>query len=200
MKQLRIPVPSGRVTRLAVLVLILAISCTFAYVALRLLDLSNQVVDLKTESANNATAARALARQVRNLGGTPVVTPPPAGQTGPAGGVGPQGPPGPQGPEGLMGPQGQTGPHGARGSTGPVGSTGPAGPEGAVGPQGPQGDTGPQGPAGTDGTNGTDGRNAPTITAVAFSGDPSACELDVTLSDGTVLTTPVPTSFCTPPP
>jgi hypothetical protein len=98
------------------------------------------------------------------------------------------------------------GPKGGTGAPGDIGATGP-------GPSDPQVASAVagycdahnqcQGPSGSDGSNGTDGRDgkdAPTITAVAFSGNAAACELDVTLSDSTVLTTPVPGSFCIPPP
>lgn len=108
-------------------------------------------------------ASQALARQVRKLGGTPLVSPPVEVSEGPAGAVGPVGPPGPQGVPGLPGAMG---PRGRAGQAGVPGPTGPTGPAGEPGPRGEKGDAGPQGPAGpagADGQPGKDGANGTVI-------------------------------------
>lgn len=106
---------------------------------------------------------------------------------------------GPSGPDGRQGIPGQTG------SPGDVGERGPAPTDAqvldAVGVycslhgdcQGPRGDQGPKGDPGND------GRDAPTIVSAAITGDITACLLSVTLSDGSVISTPVPAQFCTGP-
>ncbi|WP_272495201.1 hypothetical protein [Nocardioides bruguierae] len=134
----------------------------------------------RVAAADNAAAlgeaeniTRRLARQVRRLGGTPVVTPSdiePA--TGPAGPVGAIGPPGPRGPagqdgedgedgtdgqDGADGKRGRTGATGATGETGATGATGAAGADGTDGKTGATGATGPQGPAGPKGETGATG-------------------------------------------
>lgn len=117
---------------------------------------------LATDLDRQQAAAKALARQVRSLGGAPVVTPTPVpGAIGPTGPIGPQGLPGIPGPQGPPGPKGDPGNNGSTGATGTQGSagapgatgskgdTGPQGPPGPQGDPGPKGDPGPQGPAGT---------------------------------------------------
>lgn len=125
----------------------------------------------------------ALANQVKELGGTPVVEPK-NGEPGAPGPQGPRGPEGPQGPPGIqgkqgsigvtgrspecllvptrcVGPKGATGQNGAVGPQGPKGDTGATGKTGDQGPIGPQGEVGPegkQGPPGIDGTIGPQGR------------------------------------------
>jgi hypothetical protein len=98
---------------------------------------------------------RVLAQQVRDLGGTPKVSP----QPGPPGSPGPPGRPGISvtGPAGPPGPSGRPG----RTVTGPPGKpgvtvTGPPGPPGAsvTGPPGPKGDKGDQGDKGEKGDPG----------------------------------------------
>lgn len=113
-----------------------------------------------TEDLRTANEARdALARQVQQLGGTPV-----AGSPGSRGEVGPSGPPGPSGLNGSDGQPGAdstvpgpTGPAGADGKNGVDGQDGQPGADSTV--PGPVGPAGPPGPAGADGANGTDGRN-----------------------------------------
>lgn len=125
---------------------------------------------------------RALAQQVKSLGGEPVVAPSEApepvaglpellpGLNGLPGPVGPPGPPGPPGPKGdqgargllgLLGPAGAPGPPGATGEPGTVGETGPPGAAGEPGPQGPAGPPGPEGPAGPQGPQGPEGPAGP---------------------------------------
>lgn len=113
----------------------------------------------------------ALARQVQELGGTPVAGPP--GLRGEPGepGVGVTGPPGPQGAPGADGEPGDTGPSGSPGrsgkdgvdgtdgSAGEPGSVGATGPAGPPGPQGEPGPAGPQGEPGADGEDGVDGED-----------------------------------------
>lgn len=119
----------------------------------------------------------ALAAQVKQLGGTPVVEP----KAGERGDAGPQGPPGPAGPEGPVGPRGPQGPIGITGQTprcilepsrcvGPKGDAGAAGAAGKDGSQGPAGQkgepgaagqTGPQGPVGPQGDPGAVGPAGP---------------------------------------
>lgn len=133
------------------------------------------------------------------------------GLQGPRGFQGLQGPKGDRGPRGFtgdLGPRGLGGPTGAPGETGPIGQPGTDGQDGATGPVGPKGEkgdpgekgekgaTGDIGPQGVAGPQGAAGANAPVITAVDFQGDATACSLVVTLSDGTVLTTPVPVTLC----
>lgn len=115
-----------------------------------------------------------LARQVQQLGATPVAGPPGSrGEPGAAGVTGPPGPSGPPGPAGEDGPPGASGSPGREGTPGPEGSPGVSGSPGAQGvdgrdgvqgqpgPAGPQGDPGPQGPAGKDGADGKDGQTCP---------------------------------------
>jgi hypothetical protein len=125
---------------------------------------------------SQANAARdALARQVQQLGASPVAGPPGSrGEPGPAvtGPAGPAGSPGASGASGKAGaaasPEpGPTGPRGVAGSPGadstvpgPSGAQGLPGADSTVpGPQGDQGVAGVAGAAGKDGTNGTDGRD-----------------------------------------
>lgn len=128
----------------------------------------------------------ALAEQVRDMGGEPIVEPTKKPDTGPLNGTdgidgedgedGVQGPPGAQGERGPKGDKGDRGSGGTDGSDGAQGSAGadglngadgapgepgPQGEPGPVGPAGPKGDTGPAGPAGADGKDGADGDDAP---------------------------------------
>lgn len=130
------------------------------------------VQQLNDELVTSNRARDALARQVQDMGGTPV-----AGKPGSRGGVGPSGPPGPAGPTGDRGPRGVTGSpgptgppgdDGTDGKAGRAGSPGPsgeAGSDGSAGQSGPQGEpgpagpAGPQGPAGEGGKDGADGRD-----------------------------------------
>lgn len=117
--------------------------------------LAVQTVQLSADLRSANEARDGLARQVQQLGASPVAGPP--GSRGDAGLTGPQGPEGPQGPAGrdaptptpLPGPTGPTGPSGASGAAGRDGTNstipGPAGSPGA------DGSPGPQGPPGTAG-------------------------------------------------
>lgn len=109
---------------------------------------------------------RALAQQVRDLGGTPV-----AGPKGNDGAAGPQGAPGTPGANGQDGKPGRDGNPGADGQPGPTGSPGPTGAPGEAGERGPaglqgergeQGLPGPQGPAGPQGDKGDPAEACPT--------------------------------------
>ena len=137
----------------------------FLWIVLTLQSLAS---DLRT--ANQARDA--LARQVQQLGGTPVAGEPGSrGEVGPAGQPGEKGEPGPIGPTGPVGPPGapgddgtngvgQPGAPGTPGTPGADGETvvGPPGPAGEPGPAGPQGE---QGPRGEDGADGRDGQACP---------------------------------------
>lgn len=106
-------------------------------------------------------ASETLAKQVRRLGGTPLVTPSVEVTAGPTGPVGATGQRGATGPAGQPGPAGATGLTGATGETGPSGAPGQPGPKGDPGPKGADGNTGPTGPAGADGKDGKDGEPGP---------------------------------------
>lgn len=107
---------------------------------------------VEEQLSEQQVASEQLARQVRRLGGTPVVDPSdlPAGEPGPAGATGPAGPRGEQGARGPRGPAGAPGASGEDGAPGATGEPGPAGPQGPAGPAGAQGERGPEGPAGQD--------------------------------------------------
>lgn len=119
----------------------------------------------KLETANEARDA--LARQVEQLGATPVAGKPGSrGEPGRSiiGPKGDRGEPGPSGSPGEDGRAGDDGDDGAGGSPGPAGSPGADGVPGAGGPQGEPGPAGPQGepgPAGQDGSDGKDGQTCP---------------------------------------
>lgn len=136
----------------------------------------------------------ALARQVQELGGTPVAGPP--GLRGEPGVsvTGPSGPPGEDGRDGVDGKDaptitpspGATGPRGPQGEpgasvtgpSGPPGATGPAGPQGVQGVQGERGekgDTGDVGPAGPPGPNCPDGYS---LQAPSYDPDALVCRRD----------------------
>lgn len=121
----------------------------------------NQARDLRDERAYN----RALAQQVRELGGRPVEGPrgepgePGVGVTGPPGEKGDKGDPGEPAPT-LTPSPGATGPRGPRGEPG-VSVTGPSGPPGATGPVGPQGIQGVEGERGETGATGPQGPPGP---------------------------------------
>jgi hypothetical protein len=145
--------------------------------------------DLRT--ANEARDA--LARQVQQLGGTPVAgSPGSRGGIGPTGVAGPSGPSGPSGPVGATGPSGKSGTPGASGTPGQIGasgspgSAGSAGDIGPSGPAGPQGDTGPAGPQGDKGDTGEQGPAGPncpdgySLQAPAYDPDALVCRADST--------------------
>lgn len=104
--------------------------------------------------------SRILAQQVRDLGGTPRVTPEP-GPTGPAGSPGPSGQPGAPGSPGQNGRNGTNGLTGSTGPAGPKGTQGAQGSPGPAGANGPQGATGPAGPKGDPGATGSPGPTGP---------------------------------------
>jgi hypothetical protein len=117
----------------------------------------------------------ALARQVQELGGTPVAGPPGlrgepgVGETGPSGAPGRDGvdgkdaptvtpSPGATGPRGLQGEPGVS----VTGPSGPPGATGATGPQGVQGERGEKGDTGEVGPEGPPGPNCPEGHSLQT--------------------------------------
>lgn len=149
-------------------VLLLAGLACLALVALWVQGVTH---DLRMEREYN----RALAQQVRELGGKPVAGPRgepgqsvvgPSGLPGLPGQDGEDGEPGPTGPSGSPGEAGKNGADGsdgvagepgAVGATGAVGPAGPAGPQGEPGPAGPQGEQGPRGEQGPAGQSCPDG-------------------------------------------
>ncbi|MGZ0231099.1 collagen-like protein [Streptomyces sp. CPS1] len=141
------------------------LGAAFAWILLTIQGLNS---DLRTANA----ARDALARQVQQLGHTPVGGPPgsrgepgksivgpqgPKGDPGEPGSPGPTGSPGPSGSPGKTGNAGPDGSPGPSGSPGPTGAVGAPGQQGEAGPQGPAGEPGPAGPAGKDGQDGKDG-------------------------------------------
>lgn len=104
-----------------------------------------------------------LAEQVREMGGTPRVTPEP----GPAGSPGASGQPGAPGGQGVPGRNGTSGGQGPSGSPGAVGASGAPGQsgspgkDGATGAAGAKGETGEQGPRGEQGPSGPPGPSCP---------------------------------------
>lgn len=101
--------------------------------------------------------SHALADQVEQLGGVPLVSPSP-GPPGERGEPGPTGPPGAT----IVGPRGPAGPSGPPGRDGKDGAQGPAGAAGSPGPRGEPGETvtGPPGPRGEPGKDGADGKDS----------------------------------------
>lgn len=136
----------------------------------------------------------ALARQVQQLGGTPVAGPP--GLRGEPGepGVGVTGQPGVPGRDGVDGADGEPGKPGPTGSPGSDGKdgvdgadstvpgpTGPAGPQGVPGVQGPQGEQGvrgEQGPQGEQGPAGPECRDGYSLQAPSYDPDALVCRKD----------------------
>lgn len=133
---------------------------------------------------------RALAQQVRDLGGKPVKGPqgepgePGVGVTGPPGVPGRDGVDGVDGAEGSPGPSGSPGSDGKAGSdgrTGEPGAVGATGPAGPPGPQGEPGPAGPQGEPGADGVDGEDGQTCPegySLEAPSYDEDALVCRRD----------------------
>lgn len=131
-------------------------------------DLEGQRIQNQATAETNAEAVEQLARQVKELGGKPVIEPsdlpqPVAGPQGPQGPPGLPGLPGLPGADGRDGKDGKDGAPGADGRDGEPGPAGPPGPAGEpgepgpTGPPGPAGPPGPPGPAGDDGSDGQDG-------------------------------------------
>lgn len=146
----------------------------------------------------------ALARQVQELGGTPVAGPPGlrgepgepgVGATGPSGAPGRDGRDGADGadgadaptltpspgPSGAAGKDGVDGTDGKAGEPGPVGATGPAGPPGPQGEPGPAGPQGEPGEDGVDGVDGEDGQTCPegySLQAPSWDADALVCRKD----------------------
>ena len=148
-----------------------------------------QSEELRAEREYN----RALAQQVRDLGGKPVKGPqgepgePGVGVTGPPGpqGVpgsdGVPGDPGPSGSPGTAGKDGVDGTDGQAGEPGSVGATGPAGPPGPQGEPGPAGPQGEPGADGVDGADGEDGQSCPdgySLQAPSWDEDALVCRRD----------------------
>lgn len=158
-----------------------AVVVTFALIGwalAALADRQSQLVEREERLAGALAEQREtsvlLARQVRRLGGRPVVSPP----SGPI--AGPQGEPGERGPGPSLaqvlaaltdycsggvcrGDDGDDGARGPRGATGEVGAVGPRGAPGesVTGPPGPQGEQGPRGEAGPTGPRGEPGPTCP---------------------------------------
>lgn len=187
----RLPVPSHRAVRFAwvavaaallllILGLVWVIFTTGAHLDAsdRKLEHTNHRLDtaqaeqqrLATAARRNATAASALAAQVRKLGGRPVVKP----STLPVPNPGPRGA---RGETGLPGRRGKPGPAPTmaqiqravqthcvkipcRGPRGPAGRNGEPGADGAQGPAGPAGAPGKDGQPGPAGERGDRGRDA----------------------------------------
>lgn len=171
-----------------------------AVLAWIVLTVQQQGADLRRSNE----ARDALARQVQDLGGTPV-----AGKPGSRGDVGPSGPPGPRGRPGLPGPTGppgedgtdgkpgKMGKSGPSGSVGPTGGAGSAGQQGVPGEPGPAGPQGPQGLPGADGKDGRDGQTCPSSYYLqAPNWDPDAL---VCRRDDAPAPSPSPTSTSQPP-
>lgn len=145
------------------------LAALFAAAALGAVLTGFLVLSRNLSQANHARDA--LARQVEQLGGTPVAGPPGSrgepgqsvvGARGPAGPAGPPGPSGKPAPTitGRPGPTGPPGPSGAPGADSTLpGPTGPAGPAGPPGQDGAAGADGQPGKDGADGKNGTDGKD-----------------------------------------
>ena len=154
-----------------------------ALTALTALWVQGLTHDLRMEREYN----RALAQQVRDLGGKPVAGPPgepgksvvgPSGPPGAVGQDGVDGEPGPSGSPGKDGTDGVNGSDGAAGEPGMAGATGVAGP---AGPPGPQGEPGPAGAQGEQGADGKDGQTCPagySLQAPAYDPDAVVCRRD----------------------
>jgi hypothetical protein len=169
-----------------------------AVIAALLLGAAVAWIVLSTQSLKDDLSAereynRALAQQVRDLGGKPVKGPQgepgksvvgPTGQPGAqgdAGSPGPSGSPGGNGKDGTAGSPGASGAPGPAGSPGAVGAVGPAGPQGDPGPAGPQGEPGPAGADGRDGADGKDGQTCPdgySLQTPAYDPDALVCRRD----------------------
>lgn len=141
------------------------------WVALRLAELQGQ-------ADANAVAAQQLANQVEDLGATPVVEPPQAGERGPQGERGSPGRDGVAGADGQDGAPGATGPAGPVGASGPQGASGADGDPGAPGPQGPQGEPGQPGADGQPGAAGPAGPPPAGWTWVDVAGRTQSCTRD----------------------
>lgn len=131
------------------------IALTLVFVALLVGWLCVKVVSQDRDLRSEQARGDALARQVTDLGGTPVA--------GPSGARGEPGATvvGARGPSGPPGPSGSPGKDGAAGSPGSAGSPGPSGAPGAdstvPGPTGPAGADGASGAPGKDGSDGKAG-------------------------------------------
>jgi hypothetical protein len=132
-----------REDKLAGLLALLLVLALLVIVVLGRLDQERLRDDLVDARANQD----ALAQQVENLGGNPVVDPEDF-----------------VGPQGIQGIEGEPGADGAQGDPGPEGAQGATGATGDPGPPGPQGEQGPTGPAGADGADGEDGQDVESFT------------------------------------
>lgn len=181
--------------------LLFAVVGMFGLLALAWVVITMQQLGHDLRAAN--TARDALARQVQELGASPVAGPPGSrGQPG-KGIAGPPGPPGPKGDPGMPAPaitpspgpsgkpgkdgadstvSGPTGPPGADSTVpGPPGSPGPPGPQGEPGTAGPQGEPGPAGPQGDRGERGPAGpacSDGYTLQAPVYDPDALVCRKD----------------------
>jgi hypothetical protein len=142
--------------------------------------------DLSVQQQQAATAAQQLAQQVRGLGATPVVQPPPgapgqqgaqgiAGQPGVTGQVGIPGSPGTNGASGEKGDKGDPGSPGSTGPSGPPGIAGEPGANGLNGSDGDPGAAGAQGEKGDPGASGADGQPPAGWTATYSDGSSETC-------------------------
>lgn len=132
------------------------VAVTVVAIVMGALWITVTIVGVQADNARLHGDVSTLAQQVRDMGGTPRVTPEP----GPAGSPGASGQPGAPGAAGGQGAAGRTGSKGPAGATGRPGASGvpgrpgasgapgPKGDPGAIGPAGPKGDTGPSGPPG----------------------------------------------------
>lgn len=138
-----------------------------------------------TTSAQDAAGrAQQLYDQVKRLGGTPVVQPPPPIAAGPAGQPGATGATGPAGqnPPCLLTAQQCQGTDGKPGADGTQGVPGPVGPAGA---DGKDGQPGADGKPGADGAPGKDGADGVSVTRQYFDrDDQGACRNYSDFSDG----------------
>ncbi|MBD9723432.1 collagen-like protein [Streptomyces sp. ID-01-6.2a] len=163
-----------------------ALGAVLAWIVLTIQGMAH---DLHEEREYN----RALAQQVRDMGGKPIKGPQGepgvsvTGPSGPPGAPGADGEPGDPGPSGSPGRSGKDGVDGTDGSAGEPGSVGASGPAGPAGPPGPQGEPGPAGPQGepgadgVDGADGEDGQSCPdgySLQAPSWDADALVCRRD----------------------
>jgi hypothetical protein len=123
-----------------------------------------RIGSLQDQLAGSGSDVRQLAEQVEQLGGTPVVQPPPAGEPGEPGATGPPGPSGRPGRDGADGENGKDGRPGPPGTDGQSGATPPCAAEpaqcqGSAGRDGQDGAAGADGVPGAPGADGAPGRD-----------------------------------------
>ncbi|RSD26341.1 collagen-like domain-containing protein [Amycolatopsis eburnea] len=145
---------------------------------------SGEIAALREDSRDGQGAIAQLAEQVRQLGGTPVVQPAPAGATGATGATGVPGLPGRDGKDGAPGqtPPCLTTPQQCVGADGKPGQNGTPGTPGTAGTPGVAGTPGKDGAPGTPGSDGKDGVS---VTRQYFDRDDAgACHTYNDFSDG----------------